>query len=194
SDSVALTFVDSKESSCAVYTFLHRDERPDSANEHRTLRRIFRVHVLRRCQIDGTLRHLTSFRVVLKTDLFLGEELLEDVRMLELSANSVPLVALSSDVDGLIDETECIVCSFVLEGVPVLPCELHDRLYDLRSRVGDLDRVRLDVDRGETLLHQVVLQVDHEQRSPLRDNIVLIARVRSEERRVGKEWRGEEGV
>lgn len=63
----------------------------------------------------------------------------------------------------------------MLEGVAILLAERLDELSDLRICIRNLDRVRLDVHDLISLLLQGILQVDHEQRTTLRYDIVLVA-------------------
>ena len=108
------------------------------------------------------------------------EELLEDIRDLELSACGSPFASVLTifvlgDINGVVDEAHTIVGRFVLENITVHLAVVHDELNDLRCSVGDLDRVRLDVSNNKAPFLNLVLEVDHKQGSALGDDVIFIA-------------------
>ena len=135
---------------------IHWDECAGLADELH-LRVLFRSIV--KVQSGG---NALSFRHVSNIQLLLREELLKDVRVLELGTSGAPVSVTVVDIDGLAHETHTIVSSLVLEGVAVLLAELHDLLDDLGSGPRDLDRVGLDVRNVKALLLDKVLEVYHE--------------------------------
>ena len=100
----------------------------------------------------------------------------------ELSTRGCPtaavLLIVLGNVDCVVHEGHTIVCRLMLEIVAVLLTEVDDGLNNLRRGIWNLDRVRLNMRDSVTkfLLH-VMLEVNHEQGSTLRDNIVDVARV-----------------
>lgn len=117
---------------------------------------------------------------ILKGDLLMREELLEDIRDLELSARGCPLASVLTifvlgNINGVVDEAHTIVGRFVLENITVHLAVVHDELDDLRRSVGDLDRVRFDVSNNKAPFLNLVLEVDHKQGSTLGDNIIFVA-------------------
>ena len=107
------------------------------------------------------------------------EELLEDIRDLELSARGCPLtgvltVFVLGNINGVVDEAHAIISRFVLENITVHLAVVHDELNDLRCSVWDLDRVRLDVSNNKAPFLNLVLEVDHKQGSALGDDIIFV--------------------
>ena len=108
------------------------------------------------------------------------EELLEDIRDLELSARGCPLtgvltILVLGNINGVVDEAHTIISRFVLKNITVHLAVVHDELNDLRRSIGDLDRVRLDVSNNKAPFLNLVLEVDHKQGSTLGDNIIFVA-------------------
>ena len=107
------------------------------------------------------------------------EELLEDIRDLELSARGCPLTGVLTifvlgNINGVVDEAHAIISRFVLENITVHLAVVHDELNDLRRSVWNLDRVRLDVSNNKAPFLNLVLEVDHKQGSALGDDIIFV--------------------
>ena len=126
------------------------------------------------------------FALVTEDDRLVREQRLEDERFSKLLTRSRPtvggfirniLVRVLSDVDRLVHQTHLLVRSLVFKVIAVLLAEVEDELNDLRSCVGDLDRVRLDVCDSEALLLDCVLEFDHEQGPTLCNDIVDVSRI-----------------
>lgn len=84
----------------------------------------------------------------------------------------------TGDVYGLVHEHHLGICCLVLEVIPVSLSEDYHLLNIIRCSVRDFNRIRLDMSYGQSeLILHIVLEVDHEQRAPLRDNIVDITRI-----------------
>src|SRR4051812_48377117 len=80
-------------------------------------------------------------------------------------------------VDCVVDEAELVVSLLVLEVIAILGSELLNELDDLGSRPRDLDRVGLDVNDLNALGLQSLLEVDHEQRAALGNDVVDVANI-----------------
>ena len=107
------------------------------------------------------------------------EELLEDIRDLELSARGCPLtgvltILVLGNINGVVDEAHAIISRFVLENITVHLTVVHDELNDLRRSVWNLDRVRLDVSNNKAPFLNLVLEVDHKQGSALGNDIIFV--------------------
>ena len=107
------------------------------------------------------------------------EELLEDIRDLELSARGCPFTGVLTifvlgNINGVVDEAHAIISRFVLENITVHLTVVHDELNDLRRSVWNLDRVRLDVSNNKAPFLNLVLEVYHKQGSALGDDIIFV--------------------
>ena len=116
---------------------------------------------------------------ILEGDLLMREELLEDIRDLELSARGCPLTGVLTifvlgNINGVVDEAHAIISRFVLENITVHLAVVHDELNDLRRSVRNLDRVRLYVSNNKAPFLNLVLEVDHKQGSALGDDIIFV--------------------
>src|SRR5688500_6072311 len=187
-DRILLVVLDSIEQSSAE-TFLHRDEASGTTDELHLRGRIRSDHGFDRVevQVHGALGDLLRFTEVVEADLVvaLAKQLLEDVRVLELRTDRGPGTdelllagpAVLRHVHRVVHESELAVRSLVLEVVAVLLAEFFHELDVLVGGVGDLHRVRLDVNDLGTTLMERALQIDHEEGSSLGDDIVHISNI-----------------
>ena len=110
----------------------------------------------------------------------MGEELLEDIGDLELSAGRCPFagvftVLILGDVDGVVHQAHTVIGGLMLKNITVHFAILHDELNDLRRGIRNLDRVRLDMSNSKASFLDLVLEVDHKQGSALGDDVVFVS-------------------
>src|SRR5690606_25274930 len=111
--------------------------------------------------------------------------------MLELRTDCLPITRLTTrsnpgNKDSVVDETHLLVRTIMLEGVSPIVAIRHHKLDDVLVSVGDLDRVRLNMDDLVTLLLNRVLQINHEQCTALSDDVVNVSIVLEGIRELGR--------
>src|SRR5699024_732592 len=126
---------------------------------------------------DVTLLDALLLDVVLKHHVLLREQTLEYYRVCELSTGSGPSIPILRHVYRVVHKTELLVGRFMFEVIPIPLAEVHHLLNDVLVCIRNLNRVRLDVCYVVTLLLYIVLQVNHEQRTTLGYDVILVARV-----------------
>src|SRR4051812_3387214 len=102
--------------------------------------------------------------------------------MLKLSTNGSPLFFAIHysvrNINRIIDKTKPIVGHFVFKVISILMTKINNVLNDAFIAVHqhrNLDRVRLDVDDGITELLNDLLKFDHEQRTSLSYDVVVVS-------------------
>ena len=131
---------------------------------------IFR-QILVHIQIEGGCnRH--RFAHIIELDIFLAEQFFEDIRNSKLLTSSIPMscflflfsrnipicvlspfnTSILSDIYGIIHQAHLLIGCLMLKRISMTLAIIHDKLDDLRSRVRNLDTIRLDVSHRETPL------------------------------------------
>jgi hypothetical protein len=175
-DGVLLLAIDPQQD--ATTRFLcDRYESPGTTDEGETTighahRLVHRLEI----KVHSTLGNALGLAEIVERDLLVGlEERLVYVGVLELRTNCVPLAVVLRHVHRVIDEAELLVCNLMLELVSELGAEEHHLFDDIGCCIRNFDRVRLDVHDLEPELLNEVLQVNHEQGSTLRHDVVDVA-------------------
>src|SRR5580765_35492 len=107
---------------------------------------IFPLLIFLLIEVHRSLEDASCFAVVIEDELLSSEQGFEDVRVLELGSDCRPFCPRASDVYGVVDQAQRVERLLVFELVAPLGAMSQDKLDRLWSSVGNLDRVRLDVD------------------------------------------------
>ena len=81
------------------------------------------------------------------------------------------------DVYGVVHQAHALIRRLMHKVVAVHTSIIHHKLDNIIVRVGDLNGVRLDVGNCVSAVLHFMLQIHHEERTPLRHNVVLVSRI-----------------
>ena len=149
--------------------------------------------------------HGLCFAHVLKYNILVCEEGFEDVRNSKLSASSSPLTRMllivlaniflahdvilaikvatlfhcriASNINSIVDETHTLIGCLMLEVIAIHLAIPLNKLDNMKIRIRNLNRICLNMsDRIATLLY-LMLEINHEQSTALRHDVVLVTRI-----------------
>ena len=84
---------------------------------------------------------------------------------------------IASNINSIVDETHTLIRCLVLKVIAIHLAISLNKLDNVQIRIGNLNRIRLNVRNRIAALLDLMLEINHEQSTALRHDVILITRI-----------------
>ena len=110
--------------------------------------------------------------LIVLANIFLAHDIIFAIKVVTLFDCRI-----ASNINSIVDETHTLIRCLVLEVIAVHFAISLNEFDNVQIRIRNLNRIRLNMSNRITTLLYLMLEIDHEQSTALRHDVVLVTRI-----------------